>query len=203
MAKRGNSLSTGRNGFKACTLKEAALAKAYALHDNLTAAYREAGYSQIENQNGNHNNARQILARPHVWAEYEHWKSVFAARMDISDNRILAEMAAIGFVNPASVIGADGRMMNLEDMPESVARSIKKVTVKRRVISHNTSSPSEDITETEVLAEEMVQVEFHDKIKALTWVAEINGMKPQDAPPVIHVEVDVLGVDKPNEGKEE
>ena len=105
----------------------------------------------------------------------EHFKIQVSKKLDISENRILAEMAAMGFSNVANLFNEHGGHKRIDQMDKATQRAIKKVKTRRYV---ERNGPGDDDFE-EV---EIMEIEMHPKLPALQRIAEIKGMAaPKDA----------------------
>lgn len=148
-------------------------ARYFALSGNATKARLKAKYK--DNKNTNKVEAYKLLQNPTIQEAYEHHKVLLSRKIDISENRLIAETAAIGLSNPKDVMrGAE--FIPLEEMPEATQRAIKKVTTKDG---------------------EIIAIEFHPKLPALQTIMELKGMKETKNNQPIQVTVNIDGQAKP------
>ena len=152
---------------------QAEYARLYAVTGDATNSRLEAGYAN--NPSGNRQEAYKLLLNPKIQQAIEHYKALAAKKMDISENRILAEMAAMGFSNVANLFNEQGGHKRLDQMDVATQRAIKKVKTRRYM--ERTGPSVEDMEEVEI-----TEIELHPKLPALQKIAEIKGMTaPKDA----------------------
>lgn len=158
-------------------------ARHFARHGIGAQAYREAGFTKSANKDSHMRCAINLLKKPEVQEEVERQQAILADQMRIDDRRVLTEVAAIAFLDPARVI-EDGRPLPIEMMDEATRRSIKRFKMKA---VKNIDADGHVIGETVD-----VDVEFHDKMRALDRIMEINGMldKGNNGPSKVRVRID-------------
>ena len=84
------------------TQLERDFARIYALTGNAAIAYPDAGYKdQGEN---NRVQGYRLLQKPHVQDLVEQWRRLIERKLDIRENRILAELAAVAFADPLDIL---------------------------------------------------------------------------------------------------
>jgi hypothetical protein len=174
---------------RSLTLKQQAAVDHYRIHGDKAAAYRAAYDCGGMNMRTIQRNAIALFDKPHVATCLQHAREVIAAKLDISENRILAEMAAIGFSNAANLFNEHGVPKNIADMDIPTQRAIKKVVTKRYI--ERTGAGDDDYEEVEVQT-----IEFHPKLPALQKIAEIKGMcapKDTDKYRPVNVNVNITG----------
>ena len=143
------------------TAKQDEFARLYAKTGQLTESRSKAGYAKITHES---QAAYQLLQKPYIAKAVEYYKTKAAQRLDISENRILAEYAAIAFSNIANLYDEAGNVKDLKDLDPAMQRAVKEVTVKR-FKRHDT-----------------INIKLHDKQNALDKIAELKGMTaPKDA----------------------
>ena len=173
-----------------CTSKEDALAREVALTTNsLQVCYETAGYSGC-GQAGR-NTARNILQRTHVSERLDYYKSMAAAKLDIRNERIMAEFSAIAFSDPMDVfeVNDDGvmRVRTLEEIPPWARRAIMSIKQVTKSLSRNND---EDVYET------TLEIKFHPKVQALTKLAELKNMFKENnksLAPKVHLDLTFQG----------
>ncbi len=170
------SIGTGVRGLRDVTDHEDKFARRFAAHGNMARAYREAEYKPQKTCEKDSRAGWDVLQRPAVQAKYEHYLAIQKKKLDVSDNRLLAEIASIAFVDPSLLQSAGGGLAAITDLPEHVRRAVRKVKVKRTVKSIDRDT---DI----ITSEEIVEYEFHDKMKALTQLVRINGLEEKATAP--------------------
>ncbi|WP_333609341.1 terminase small subunit [Arsukibacterium sp.] len=159
-------------------------ARSFALHGDATRARSEAGYAETKYAR---QEAWKLLLNQTTQKAYEHYRAKAAEKLDISENRILAEMAAMGFSNLAGYYAAGTQLKPLDELTPAQQRAIQKIKTKRYL--ERTGAGPEDFEEVEIM-----QIELHPKLPALKMIAEIKGMSaPKDAdkqrPVNVHVHV--------------
>lgn len=145
----------------------------YRIHGDKSAAYRSAYNCAKMKNNTIHRKALELFRHPKVAACLRLIRQAQSAKLDISENRILAEMAAIGFSNAANLFDEHGCPKNIADMDIPTQRAIKKVTTKRYI--ERTGAGDNDYEEVEIQT-----IELHPKLPALQKIAEIKGMTAPD-----------------------
>lgn len=147
-------------------------ARRFALHGDATKAREEAEYAETKYAK---QEAWKLLQNKTIQKAYEYYRAKAAAKLDISENRILAEMAALGFSNLANYYDDNNKPKDINKLPPAAQRAIQKIKTKRYV--ERTGPGPEDYEEVEIM-----QIELHPKLPALVRIAEIKGMSaPKDA----------------------
>lgn len=154
-------------------------ARLFALTGNATQSRLKANYVDY-NSGKNSEEAYKLLQKELVQRAYEHHKHILGRKIDISENRILAEVAAIGFGNLRDTVKG-GRLLGLEEMPEATQRAIKKIQV-RRLVHRKDEEP-----------EEIVSIEMHPKLPALETIMKLKGMTEENKNQPINVTVNIEG----------
>lgn len=154
---------------KDCSPKEDLLARTVALTTKtLGQAYQTAGYSskvavpRVQ--------AMKVLNRVHVAERVEYYKAMMAAKLDIRAERVMAEFAAIAFMDPIDVFDINDGVMtvrNLDDIPPWARRAIASIKQKRTIDTDLAGKETETIE---------LEVKFHPKVQALTKIAEVKNM---------------------------
>ena len=161
-------------------------AKIFALTDNATQSRLKAGYTDHSNKNKKRNaiEAYKLLQSEVVQQAYEHHKYLFSQKLDISVNRVIAEIAAIGFSNKADT-QEKGKWLELHEMKEQTQRAIKRIHTDKDG--------------------EVIDIEMYPKMPALATIMEIKGMTEKNTNQPILVTVNIQGqadikkLGKPNE----
>lgn len=157
-------------------------ARLFALTGNASKSRIDAGFKANKNTDINAKHAYNLLQRPVVQQAYEYHKRRIARKIDISENRILAEMASIGFSNIANMF-SNGNLKSIEEADEATQRSIKSIKIRRYV-----NKQGKDSDEMEVIA-----IETHPKLPALNKIAEIKEMTKPESNQAINVTVNIDG----------
>lgn len=152
--------------------QRAEFARLFAVTGDATNSRLQAGYAD---HGANRQEAYRLLQDAKIQQAIEHYKAAAAKKLDISENRILAEMAAMGFSNVANLFNDQGGHKRIADMDIATQRAIKKIKTRRYMES--TGPEPEDMEEVEI-----TEIEMHPKLPALQKIAEIKGMTaPKDA----------------------
>lgn len=155
--------------------------RCYAKYNNITYAALEAGYA--------HNTARrtgkQLLERVDVQLKLEIERKRLRGILDVSDKRVVAEIAAIGFGNICEVFNDDGSLKPINELSEASQRAIKTLKVK----------VTEEITESsERITQQIVTIEMHPKLPALQQLVAIKGLGDGEKNKEVKVKVDIKGL---------
>lgn len=169
---------------------QADFARLFAVTGDATNSRLEADYA--DNPSSNRQEAYKLLLNPKIQLAVDHYRAEASKKLDISENRILAEMAAMGFSNVARLFNEQGGHKRIDQMDMATQRAIKKVKT-RRYMEKNGPDP-EDMEEVEI-----TEIEMHAKLPALQRIAEIKGMAaPKDAekhrPVNVNVNINGKGV---------
>ena len=154
--------------------------KCYAQYNNITYAALEAGYA--------HNTARrsgkQLLEREDVQHKIATERKRLRGVLDVSDRRVVAEIAAIGFGNICEVFNEDGSLKPIKELSEATQRSIKTLKVK-------VTQDDEEVTQ------QIVTIEMHPKLPALQQLVAIKGLGDGEKNKEVKVKVDIKGLSSP------
>ncbi len=141
----------------------------YLICGDQTEAARRAGYSDP-------NYGRQLLAKTNVRAYYDMRMDERARRAEITQDRLLLELAAIAFADVTDFVSIEEH----EYTTESGATLVHKVVnlkptkdihpIKRRAISSIKQGTSG------------IEIKFHDKVAALSKIADMQGWVPRGNP---------------------
>jgi phage terminase small subunit len=129
----------------------------YMIDLNGTQAYIRAGYST----QGAATSASTLLGLPHVNAEIDRRKAAAAARVGVTADRIIRELARIAFGNAVDIINEDGSI-NLAASRDDTA-AIVGVKVKRSKFGDDGESVEKE-------------VKLADKLKALELLGKHTGI---------------------------
>lgn len=138
------------------TDKQERFVKEYLVDLNATAAARRAGYKDP-------NKGRQLVTKSNVAAAIQEEKDKRATRTEITQDRVLLELARIGFFDPRKIFDDAGNPRSINDIDEGTAAAISLMDVETTV--------SEDGTATYTK-----KVRFADKLRALELVGKHLGM---------------------------
>ncbi len=157
-------------------------ARNFALTGNAAKSRIDAGYTSNKNKSIDAIHAYKLFQKKEVQTAYEFHKRQLAKKIDISENRILAEMAAIGFSNLANMF-KDGSIKDIEDADKATQRSIKSIKIKRYMAREGSKAQDHEV----------IAVEMHPKLPALKEIAEIKGMNQAEKNRPISVTVNIDG----------
>lgn len=117
---------------KALTAKQEAFAQHYALHGDGSQAYRVAYDAQEAKADGVRSNAHKLLKKPSIALRIEQLKkrvvNVAEGHFDITAAKILEELAAIAFYDPADYFTWDSEKVILKSSDELTPRQRRAVT---------------------------------------------------------------------------
>jgi phage terminase small subunit len=152
----------------ALTLKQKRFIEEYACDGNATQAYfRAFGRTTSKGTRRSYLAAQvqssRLLLNPIVAAEVKAAQDAYAARIRVTKARVLKEVAAVAFADPADAFDPDpngGPLVakKLHDIPAATRRAIQSVKVKRRRIAGGGN---------EVYEVEEVEYKFASKMDAL------------------------------------
>ncbi len=103
--------------------KHAAFAREFIVDLNKTQAAIRAGYSKktAETQ------ACRLFRNAKVRAEIDRLLSKRAAKVEVTADDVFRELKRIAFADPSGVLGENGYLLTLNEMPEDVRRTISSV----------------------------------------------------------------------------
>lgn len=154
----------------------------YAADGNATQAYFRA-YGRLTSKGKRRTyrtaqtQASKLLSNPIIAAEVESAQAEYARRVRVDKERVLGEVAAVAFADPADAFDPDpngGPLLarKLHDIPAATRRAIQSVKVKRRRIAGNGD---------EVYEVEEVEYRFASKLDALEKLSKKLGFYAGDA----------------------
>jgi phage terminase small subunit len=166
------------------TKKRAEFARFYALTHDAKNSRLKAGFANTPSNNKQE--GWKLLQYPEVQDAVEYYEAQLAKKLDISENRILAEIAAIAFSNLADCEDEHGNTIDLAKLESHTQRAIKSKTSKRYL-----EGMGDEAVEVEIQ-----KIEMHPKLAALKLLTEIKGMKAEkdkNAQRPVNVNVNVSG----------
>ncbi len=101
----------------ALTMRQERFAAIYAATGNATRARREAGYKELGTPERNGAAACKLLKKAEVATAVEKARQRHCRKLDLTLERVVAEIYAIGFSNIALCFDQDGRMLRPAEMP--------------------------------------------------------------------------------------
>ena len=112
--------------------------------------------------------ASRLRGTPRIEERVAHYAAVQAARLDIRDERLLAELAAVAFSDPADFYGPDGdKLVNIHDIPRHARAAIKTINDDTRT--------TVDV-EGNVTTNRSTHIALIDKGKALETLIRVKGL---------------------------
>lgn len=126
---------------------------------------KAAEYSGVEAERG-----RLWLRHPrfvHVQLAIDKANQQKRAEAQVDARKIVNELARVAFFNPKDLLDNDGNLLNLRDIPDSVAVSIKKFRVSQRVGIDLSGQPTKI---------RVTEIEFWNKLDALKQLAQHLGL---------------------------
>ena len=165
---------------KQLTPKQLAFCKEYIIDFNGTAAYIRAGYSKKGARAG----AARLLANGNIQAELQKQKNKRSKRTGITADRVLEELARIGFANMKDLAGWGSRPITEKDDDgnEKVIGSIPFVHFfcsENMEDEHSASISEVKVTHTQ--SGSTISMKTHDKIRALEKLALHTGVLKEGA----------------------
>ena len=153
------------------TPQQDAFARLHAITGQIGPAYIET-----YNHNGSRKAATvrgcELLQDDDIQKAVEYYREDANKKIDISNDRIIAEYAAMGFSNMADILDALGDK-EISDMVNSLSpasqRALKSVKIKR------ISTPRKDEDDYDI-----IEFTMHDKKSSLDRIANINGLGGED-----------------------
>ena len=107
------------------TPKQSAFAAEYLVDMNASAAARRAGYSERTAEWI----GPQLLGKSHVAAAVADGMAKRAKRTEITQDRVLQELARVAFLDPGKLFGADGAPIAVKDLDEDTRRAVAGLDV--------------------------------------------------------------------------
>ncbi len=143
--------------------KHDSFARHYAMSNNQTKSYLHA-YGETR---GATQSAAALMKRKPVILAIEYYRIKLSQALDISEARILAELAAIGFARPTDALDEYGDVLNPGDMSEATKRAISEYKVK--VVNTTMDDKGNEVRIIEK------SVKLGNKAVALRLLTEIKG----------------------------
>lgn len=163
--------------------QEESLARAYAIHHDAARAYADAGYPQLVDRRTESQAAYRLLQTKRVQERLDYYHELQKARLDIRDDRLMAEVAAISFSDPADFFDADGKLLGVHQIPRHARAAISSIEV-------NTTEDLQEDGSTRIKTKARIQL--WNKLKAIDTAARIKGMyhdPSKDEPPRVIIDM--------------
>jgi translation elongation factor EF-G len=170
----------------ALTHKREAFARLYVEHGDASKAYREAfPSSQKWKDESVWQKSSTLLKDVKVQSRVEELKSKRSQKLDISENRVIAEIAAIAFQDIGEVEGEHGGFAGLKALKPATRRAIQSVKFKR-YLERKKEGGFEEV--------EVTEIKMHPKLPALDKICEIKGItKPPIQAGQVNVNINLKG----------
>lgn len=110
------------------TPKQEAFCKEYVIDLNATQAFIRAGYSAKTAGPC----AGKLLKKPEIQTRIQVLMDKRAARVEVSADKILQQLALMGFSDIRELFDAAGNIKNIHDMPDGIAASIQAIDVVKK-----------------------------------------------------------------------
>lgn len=111
--------------------------------------------------------ASRLMQKPHIKAAIDEAMAARAKRTEITVDRVLKELARVGFVDIAKAYDTRGNLLPVAEMPASVRRAVSSIKVFEEF---------EGFGEDRVKVGEVRELKIFDKIKALELIGKHLGM---------------------------
>lgn len=180
------------------TLKQRRFVEEYAADPNAFQAYvrafgRYTSKGVLRSYGAAREQARRLLTKPDIQAEIAAAQEAWAARVGVTKERVLSELAALAFADPDDVYEPDSDNGGLpapkswRDLPPAARKAIQSVKVRRKRLKADRDS----VTQWEV---EELEYRFHSKTDALDKLCKRLGFYAAEAPgdQKAQVPVDIL-----------
>lgn len=143
------------------TDKEEMFCRQYLVHFNARRALKEAGYSPGML-------AHNIMKRPIIKRYISILQQDLVDRLKVSSERVITEIAASAFFNPAELYDEDGNLLPATKLPPQTVRAIHKIREKVLQVGDN----GEKVLER--------TYEMNNKLNALDMLAKHLGLYEKD-----------------------
>jgi phage terminase small subunit len=134
--------------------KQQAFCEEYIIDFNGTQAAIRAGYS--ERTAGSI--ASENLQKPEIQAEIQHQIENRSKRTEITQDRVLLEIARLAFNDPRKAFDDNGNLLPVQQWPDDVAAAISSIKVTEQRIDNEGE---------EVIASQIKEIKFWDKGKQI------------------------------------
>lgn len=126
----------------------------YLIDSNGTQAAIRAGFSKRTANKIAH----QLLGKPHVAALIQARQAKLAAKFEITAERVISELAAVGFADIRDLYDESGKLRPISTLEQRVAASIAGIEVEEIVVGRGKKK---------TVAGAVLKVKRHDKVRAL------------------------------------
>lgn len=139
----------------------------YLIDCNATKAATRAGYSEETAGSQGHD----LLKKPEIVDRISQLQRERSERTQITADRVLLELAKIGFSDIKDFLDAGNTIKDLSDMPSDKTSIVSSIKVKKRTMNLDSGETMEQ-TETEF--------RLHDKLSALDKIGKHIGLYEKD-----------------------
>lgn len=141
----------------------------YVRDPNATLAYRRAypgvGYATAGA------NGHKLLKNPQIQGEIAAARAAQQRRIRVDADRVVREIARVGFADVLDLFDADGCLLPLRDVPIGTRRAVASVKVRQERVKWTTAGET-----TVTRAERVVEVKLADKLTALEKLGKHLGL---------------------------
>ena len=127
-----------------------------------------AGYSQSMARSKCYQWVSNGKEKPELFAELQRRQQARAKRTEITQDRVLAEFARIGFADLRTLFAADGSLRPISDLSDDEAAPLASVEVVTKVTPGRGKAPA--------TVERVHKIRAADKVQALTQLGRHLGM---------------------------
>jgi phage terminase small subunit len=152
------------------TPKQQKFVEEYLLDLNATQACQRAGY-KVSTQNADKLGS-QLIGNARVKAAIQKKMDARSKRTEITSDRVLQELAKIGFGNIKNLYDSAGNLLHVQDMPPEVTATIQEVT--EEVLHGATAKVKGEVKGEEGDPEEVVGVVLRRKYKVADKKASLE-----------------------------
>ena len=142
-----------------------------------TEAYSKAGYKAKAPETG----AIQLLRNTNVQARLDYKRGLLAKKCDITAERVIAELAKVGFANIKGYLDQSNVVKDISELPDDVAAAVESVQTD---IRHD-NGDSDGYTE-------KVKFKLHSKLAALDQLGRHLGLFEKDKPAEANITINIL-----------
>lgn len=163
----------------ALTARQARFVEEYLIDLNATQAAIRAGYSRKTAGS----QGFDLLKKPEIQAAIQEAQARRSQRTEITQDRVLAELAKIGFSDIRKLLSPGGNLVNPADMEDDIAGAVSSIEVVTRRLPG-----AGDDGEAEV--EYVSKVRMWDKKGALeTLLKHLGGLPDDDDAPALNITI--------------
>ncbi len=141
-----------------------AFCRTYVATWDLQRAGRAAGYTE--------GTARTLACDPEIQARVNEISMAMLKKQDITAERVMLELARVGFSDIRKIVGPDGRLLPLTELDDDIAASIAGVEVEHRVETSKELDLATGQTVTRFTPVITTKVKKSDKVAALNILAK-------------------------------